>query len=85
MAFPEEKMKSGIVFTPVEVVQFLIKSTDFLLKKVGYPQGLQDPEVKVLDPCMGSGTILQELTRFGSGQKYFQRLFGIEIQPITYF
>ena len=34
---------------------------------------------------MGSGTILQELTQFGSGQKYFQRLFGIEIQPITYF
>ena len=84
-AFPEEKMKSGIVFTPVEVVQFLIKSSDFLLKKVGYPQGLQDPEIKVLDPCMGSGTILQELTQFGSGQKYFQRLFGIEIQPITYF
>ncbi|WP_228043635.1 hypothetical protein [Dolichospermum sp. LEGE 00246] len=52
----------GIVYTPVEVVDFIIKSADFALKQE-FGVGLTDEGVHILDPFTGTGTFMVRLLR----------------------
>lgn len=78
MAFdPEDKKNRGVWYTPIEIVRFIVKSVDILLrKKMDVTDGLANiemvpnrtvegnelvPKVQTLDPATGTGTFLAEV------------------------
>jgi predicted helicase len=67
---PELRKKMGAYYTPPAVVQFIIGSVDFLLKKdFGLFAGLADTSklkngthrVQILDPAVGTGTFISSI------------------------
>ena len=48
----------GIVYTPVEVVDFIVNSADYALKQE-FGVGLTDEGVHILDPFTGTGTFME--------------------------
>jgi predicted helicase len=54
-AFPRMSQRLGIVYTPVEIVDFILRSTEWALRKE-FGIGLGDQGVHVLDPFVGTGT-----------------------------
>ena len=59
-AFPAETEKLGVVYTPTEIVDWLAKSTDDILR-AEFGVKLEDPEVDILDAFTGAGTFLVRL------------------------
>ncbi len=53
----------GIVYTPNEIVKFMIESTDYLTHK-HFNKLLADPNVEILDPATGTGTFVTELIEY---------------------
>jgi predicted helicase len=53
----------GIVYTPNEIVKFMIESTDYLLQK-HFNKLLEDENVEILDPATGTGTFITELIEY---------------------
>ena len=60
---PKAADRLGIVYTPNEIVRFMIESTDFLVHK-HFGKLLADKEVEILDPATGTGTFITELIDF---------------------
>jgi len=60
---PKGADRLGIVYTPNEIVQFMIKSTDHLLDK-HFNRLLSDDNVEILDPATGTGTFITELIEY---------------------
>jgi len=60
---PKGADRLGIVYTPNEIVQFMIKSTDYLLDK-HFNRLLSDDNVEILDPATGTGTFITELIEY---------------------
>ncbi|NJD22966.1 MAG: DNA methyltransferase [Melioribacter sp.] len=69
---PELRKKLGAFYTPLPVVRFIVRSVDYLLQKeFGLPNGLADTSklangvhrVQILDPAVGTGTFLTEVTK----------------------
>lgn len=60
---PKSADRLGIVYTPNEIVKFMIESTDFLLHK-HFNKLLADPDVEILDPATGTGTFITELIEY---------------------
>ena len=50
----------GVVYTPNEVVDFIIRGTDWLLQK-HFGKTLADDNVNILDPATGTGTFITNL------------------------
>ncbi|AOW23339.1 N-6 DNA methylase [Sphingomonas melonis] len=50
----------GVVYTPGEIVRFMIRSTDWLCEK-HFGKNLVDRGVEILDPATGTGTFIVEL------------------------
>lgn len=63
-AFPRMTERLGIVYTPVEVVDFIIHSVNDVLKKE-FGQTLADKGVHILDPFTGTGTFITRLLQSG--------------------
>ena len=63
-AFPKLKEKLGIVYTPVEVVDFIIHSINDILKKQ-FGETLGSKGVHIIDPFTGTGTFLTRLLQSG--------------------
>lgn len=63
-AFPRMTERLGIVYTPVEVVDFIIHSVDHLLQK-HFNLTLGSPGVHILDPFTGTGTFITRLLLSG--------------------
>ena len=63
-AFPKMTEKLGIVYTPVEVVDFIIHSVSDVLK-AEFNQELGDKNVHILDPFTGTGTFITRLLQSG--------------------
>lgn len=59
-AFAKMSERLGIVYTPVEVVDFILKSADYALKEE-FGVGLNAHNVHVLDPFTGTGTFIVRL------------------------
>ena len=59
-AFKKDSERLGIVYTPVEVVDFILASADVALKKE-FGKGLSDKDVHILDPFTGTGTFIARL------------------------
>lgn len=63
-AFPKMAERLGIVYTPVEVVDFIIKSADDALRQE-FGVGLSDKGVHILDPFTGTGTFIVRMLQSG--------------------
>lgn len=95
--FKETTQRLGIVFTPVEVVDFIVKSVDDVLKK-HFGKAIEDEGVHILDPFTGTGTFIVrtlhylkdklangEITLADVTRKYTQELHANEIVLLSYY
>jgi hypothetical protein len=57
---PKAADRLGVVYTPNEIVQFMVRSTDYLLHK-HFGKTLADKNVEILDPATGTGTFICEI------------------------
>ncbi|MEH2413042.1 N-6 DNA methylase [Nostoc sp.] len=57
---PKAADRLGIVYTPNEIVRFMIESVDYLVHK-NFGKLLADKNVEILDPATGTGTFITEL------------------------
>ena len=80
--------RDGIVYTPTEVVEFIVKSTDHLLRK-NFARSLSDEEVVILDPFAGTGTfivhVLERISIEQLDKKYAGELHANEISILPYY
>ena len=88
-AFKKEAEKLGIVYTPIAVVDFIINSVDFALKK-HFNESLCNKNVKILDPFAGTSSFLVRLIQSGLidknlDYKYQNELFANEITLLAYY
>ncbi len=60
---PKAADRLGIVYTPNEIVRFMIESADHLVHK-HFGKLLADEGVAILDPCTGTGTYVTELIEY---------------------
>ena len=63
-AFPLLTQKLGIVYTPIEIVDFIIQSIEFLLNKE-FKKSIANQGVHILDPFVGTGTFITRLIQAG--------------------
>jgi predicted helicase len=63
-AFPRTTEKMGIVYTPVEIVDFIIHSVNEVLQSE-FGQTLGSPGVHIIDPFTGTGTFITRLLQSG--------------------
>ena len=59
-AMPDTVSKLGIVYTPLEIVDFILRSVDAVARQE-FGRGLTDENVHVLDPFTGTGTFINRL------------------------
>lgn len=59
-ATPRDKDKFGIVYTPIEIVDFMINSVNDALQKE-FGSSIIDKGIKILDPFTGTGTFITRL------------------------
>jgi predicted helicase len=89
-AFPLLAEKMGIVFTPVEVVDYILRSADEL-SRTHFGKGVGDPGVNIIDPFVGTGTFMTRLLQTGLVQsadltrKYSREMFANEIVLLSYY
>lgn len=89
-AFPKMVEKLGIVYTPVEVVDFIIHSVNDILKKE-FNRTISDENIHILDPFTGTGTFMVRLLQSGLidvqdlERKYKQELHANEIVLLAYY
>ncbi len=89
-AFPKTAERLGIVYTPLEVVDFIIHSVEHVLKD-HFASSLNDQQVQVLDPFTGTGTFMVRLLQSGIIRpenlpyKYRHELFANEIVLLAYY
>ena len=79
--------KDGIVYTPEEVVSFIVKSTDILLQK-HFGRSFASDNVTVLDPFTGTGTfpvhVMRQMNPKDLERKY-QDIHASEISVLPYY
>ena len=63
-AFPRVTERLGIVYTPVEVVDFILRSVQEVLAEE-FRSALGEPGVHVLDPFTGTGTFIARMLQSG--------------------
>ena len=79
-AFPKMVEQLGIVYTPVEVVDFIINSVSFVLQKE-FNRNLTDKNVNIIDPFTGTGTFIVRLLQSGLiKNEDFKRKYQSEIR-----
>ena len=90
VAFKKTVEKLGIVYTPVEVVDFIINSVEHVLNKE-FNRSLSDENVNILDPFTGTGTFITRLLQSGIiktedlERKYSKEIKANEIVLLAYY
>jgi len=90
IAFPKMADQLGIVYTPVEVVDFIIRSVEDVLK-TEFKRSLTDENVHILDPFTGTGTFVTRLLQSGLlkpkdiDRKYTSEIHANEIVLLAYY
>ncbi|MDP2827379.1 MAG: type ISP restriction/modification enzyme, partial [Sulfuricellaceae bacterium] len=80
----------GVVYTPNEIVRFMIDGADWLTEK-HFGKNLIDKDVEILDPATGTGTFICELLEHFRGQpaklkhKYLNELHANEVAILPYY
>ena len=89
-AFPLTVEKLGIVYTPVECVDFIIRSVNDILKQE-FDTSLTEENVHILDPFTGTGTFITRLLQSGlikkedMERKYRNEIHCNEIVLLAYY
>ena len=89
-AFPKMVEQLGIVYTPVEVVDFIIHSVADVLQKE-FHRNISDENVHILDPFTGTGTFITRLLQSGVikpvdlERKYKKEIHANEIVLLAYY
>ena len=89
-AFPRMTERLGIVYTPVEVVDFIIRSVEDVLQNE-FHSSLQDQGVHIIDPFTGTGTFITRLLQSGIiptdklPEKYQNEIHANEIVLLAYY
>ena len=89
-AFKRRVDRLGIVYTPIEIVDFILRSADDVLRE-HFGQGLTDEGVHILDGFTGTGTFVTRLLQLGLIEpkdlvrKYRHELHANEILLLAYY
>lgn len=89
-AFPKMSERLGIVYTPVEVVDFILHSVNHLLQ-TEFGQTLGSKGVHIIDPFTGTGTFITRLLQSGLimpeqlPHKYKNEIHANEIVLLAYY
>ena len=90
IAFPKVTSQLGIVYTPIECVDFIIHSVEDLLQKE-FNTSLTNQNVQILDPFVGTGSFIARLLQSGLikkedlKRKYLHEIFCNEIVLLAYY
>ncbi len=90
-AFPKFQEKMGVVYTPIEIVDFILHSANDALK-AEFGKSLSDEGVHILDPFTGTGTFITRLLQNPNliadadvQRKYEHELHANEIALLAYY
>jgi len=89
-AFPRMTDRLGIVYTPLEVVDFIIHSIEDVLK-TEFGKSMADENVHIIDPFTGTGTFVTRLLQSGLipkdrlPHKYKHELHANELVLLAYY
>lgn len=89
-AFPTMAEKLGIVFTPTEVVDYILRSADSALR-AEFGRTLSDEGVSILEPFVGTGTFITRLLQLGLirpqdlERKFKCEIFANEMVLLSYY
>ena len=88
---PAAADRLGVVYTPNEVVDFIIRGADHLLQK-HFGRGLADDNVQILDPATGTGTFVTSLIDYLAKtapqrleHKYLNEIHANEVAILPYY
>ncbi|WP_171237657.1 type ISP restriction/modification enzyme [Ruegeria sp. HKCCA5763] len=89
-AFPKLQEKLGIVYTPVEIVDFILNSVNEVLE-AEFGQNLGSEGVHIIDPFTGTGTFITRLLQSGlipkevMERKFREEIHANEIVLLAYY
>ena len=85
---PAAADRLGVVYTPNEVVDFIIRGADYLLRK-HFGRSLADDNVQILDPATGTGTFVTNLINYlpedRLEHKYRNEIHANEVAILPYY
>ncbi len=85
---PKGADRLGIVYTPSEIIKFMIEGTDYLLEK-HFGKTLASKNVEILDPATGTGTYITDIIEYLPKQslqhKFLHELHANEIAILPYY
>lgn len=85
---PKGADRLGVVYTPNEIVDFMIRSTDYLVEK-HFGKNLHDENVHILDPATGTGTFITDIIEYIPVQylehKYKNEIHANEVAILPYY
>jgi len=86
---PKAADRLGVIYTPNEIVQFMVQSTNYLLYK-HFGKTLADKNVEILDPATGTGTFICEIIENAIPKdqldyKYKNELHANEVAILPYY
>lgn len=87
---PKAADRLGVVYTPNEIVRFMVDGADWLCQK-HFKRALIDKDVEILDPAAGTGTFITEIIEHFRGQpqklryKYLEELHANEVAILPYY
>ncbi|GAA7605982.1 DEAD/DEAH box helicase family protein [Helicobacter pylori] len=92
VAFKKQSEKLGIVYTPIEVVDFILRATNGILKK-HFNTDFNDKNITIFDPFTGTGSFIARLLSKENGlisdealkEKFLNHLFAFDIVLLSYY
>lgn len=91
-AFRKQSEKLGIVYTPIEVVDFILRATNSILKK-HFNTDFNDKNITIFDPFTGTGSFIARLLSKENDlisdealkEKFLNHLFAFDIVLLSYY
>ncbi len=91
-AFRKQSEKLGIVYTPIEVVDFILRATNGILKK-HFNTDFNDSNITIFDPFTGTGSFIARLLSKENAlisdealkEKFQNNLFAFDIVLLSYY
>ncbi|GAA9701006.1 DEAD/DEAH box helicase family protein [Helicobacter pylori] len=91
-AFKKQSEKLGIVYTPIEVVDFILRATNGILKK-HFNTDFNDKNITIFDPFTGTGSFIARLLSKENNlisdealkEKFQKNLFAFDIVLLSYY
>ncbi len=92
VAFRKQSEKLGIVYTPIEVVDFILRATNGILKK-HFNTDFNDRNITIFDPFTGTGSFIARLLSKENAlisdealkEKFQKNLFAFDIVLLSYY